>query len=80
MRLVTIRTLDNELKVPLLTAAPLVRPVVAVPNSIAHPVLVNALLPHAAVEVLLRAVFAVELVTKVWTVHDTVTHPGFLTP
>ena len=80
MRLIYIRSLNNELKVPLLTAAPLVCPVVAVPHSIAHPVLVNALLAHAAVKVLLRAVFAVELVTEVWTVHNTVTHPGFLTP
>ena len=63
----------------LLTASPLVRPIVAVPHAVTHPVLVDALLAHAAVEVLLGAVLAVQLVTKVRAVHCAVTHPGLLT-
>ena len=62
----------------ILTAASLVRPVVAVPDPVAHLGLVDALGPGPAVEVLLGAVLAVELVTEVRAVHAPVTHAVLL--
>ena len=62
----------------ILTTSPLIRSIVTVEDAIAHLGLVDALPAHPAVEVLLRAVVAVELVTEVGTVHDTVTYSPLL--
>ena len=55
-----------------LTASLLVCPVVAVLHPVAHLVLGDAGLTHAAVEVVLRAIGAVQLVGEVRAVHDAV--------
>ena len=62
-----------------LTATLLVGGVVTVDDAIAHLLLGDAHLPHAAVEVMLRAVWAVQLVREVRAVDDAVANAMRLT-
>ena len=61
-----------------LTTSSFICSIVTVQDAITHLGLVNALPAHAAVEVLLRAVVTVQLITKVWTVNYPITHSTLL--
>ena len=62
-----------------LTASFLVGAVVAVRVAVAHLALLDAVLADAAVEVVLGAVRAVQLVAEVWAVHHAVAHAPLAT-